>query len=33
VEEIDNLGLKPAVRRKFMRDNVIRIYGLENKIK
>ena len=33
VEEIDSLDLKPVVRRKFMRDNVIRIYGLENKIK
>jgi uncharacterized protein len=32
VDEIDALGLKPEVRRKFMRDNVIRIYGLENRI-
>ena len=32
VAEIDELGLKPEVRRKFMRDNVIRIYGLEDKI-
>ena len=30
VEEIDALGLKPEVRRKFMRDNAIRIYGLED---
>ena len=28
VDEIDRLGLKPAVRKKFMRDNVLRIYGL-----
>jgi hypothetical protein len=28
VGEIDALGLKPAVRRKFMRDNALRIYGL-----
>jgi len=31
VEEIDQLDLKPEVRRKFMRDNVIRIYGLEGR--
>jgi hypothetical protein len=28
VDEIDALGLKPQVRRKFMRDNALRIYGL-----
>ncbi len=28
VSEIDALGLKPAVRKKFMRDNALRIYGL-----
>ena len=28
IEDIDALGLKPAVRRKLMRDNAIRIYGL-----
>ena len=32
VQEIDDLGLKPEVRRKFMRDNAIRIYGLEDRI-
>jgi predicted TIM-barrel fold metal-dependent hydrolase len=31
VGEIDALGLKPEVRRKFMRDNVIRLYGLEER--
>ncbi len=30
VDDIDGLGLKPEVRRKLMRDNVIRIYGLED---
>jgi len=29
MREIDDLGLKPAVRRKFLRDNVARIYGLD----
>ncbi|MCF6222036.1 MAG: amidohydrolase family protein [Robiginitomaculum sp.] len=29
VEEIDALELKPDVRRKFMRDNVLKLYGLE----
>ena len=29
VEEIDGLGLSDKVRRKFMRDNVMRVYGLE----
>ena len=33
VEEIDQLDLKSEVRRKFMRDNVIRIYGLEGRWK
>jgi len=28
VDEIDALGLKPAVRRKFMRDNALRLYAL-----
>lgn len=32
VEEIDALGLKPEVRRKFMRDNVTRLYGLEGRL-
>jgi len=31
VEDINNLGLKPEARRKLMRDNVIRIYNLEDK--
>ena len=31
VEEVDQLDLKPEVRRKFMRDNVVRIYGLEDR--
>ena len=29
IGEIDELGLKPEVRRKFLRDNVISLYGLE----
>lgn len=29
VDEIDDFGLKPQVRRKFMRDNAIRLYGLD----
>ena len=29
IEDIDALGLKPEVRRKLMRDNTIRIYGLK----
>lgn len=32
VDEIDALGLKPEVRRKFLRDNVLRIYGLKERI-
>ncbi|MCB1733170.1 MAG: amidohydrolase family protein, partial [Halieaceae bacterium] len=32
VQEIDALGLKPEVRRKFMRDNALRVYGLEGRI-
>jgi hypothetical protein len=28
MREIGELGLKPEVRRKFLRDNVLRIYGL-----
>ena len=30
IEDIDALGLKPEVRRKLLRDNTIRIYGLED---
>ena len=30
VQEIDALGLKPEVRRKFMRDNVKNLYKLED---
>jgi predicted TIM-barrel fold metal-dependent hydrolase len=30
VEDIDNLGLRPEARRKLMRDNAIRVYGLED---
>ncbi len=29
VDEIDAFGLKPEARRKFMRDNAIRLYGLD----
>jgi len=29
VDEIDALGLKPQVRRKFMRDNALRLYKLD----
>ncbi|MBT5050898.1 MAG: amidohydrolase [Rhodospirillaceae bacterium] len=29
VEEIDGLGLRDGARRKLMRDNVLRIYGLD----
>jgi len=29
VEEIDAANLKPQVRRKFMRDNVLKLYGLD----
>jgi hypothetical protein len=29
VDEIDAFELKPQVRRKFMRDNAIRLYGLD----
>jgi predicted TIM-barrel fold metal-dependent hydrolase len=29
VDEIDAFGLKPEARRKFMRDNAIRVYGLD----
>lgn len=29
LKEIEGLGLKPDVLRKFLRDNVIRIYGLK----
>ena len=27
--DIDALGLKPEARRKFLRDNAMRVYGLE----
>ena len=29
IDDIDGLDLKPEVRRKLLRDNVIRIYGLD----
>jgi uncharacterized protein len=29
MKEIADLGFKPEVRRKFLRDNVLRIYGLK----
>ena len=29
IEDIDEIGFKPEVRRKLMRDNVLRIYGLK----
>ncbi|HHI88500.1 MAG TPA: amidohydrolase [Hellea balneolensis] len=29
VGEIDEYGLKPEVRRKFMRDNALKLYGLD----
>ncbi len=29
VDEVNDYGLKPEVRRKFMRDNVLKLYGLE----
>ncbi len=29
IGEIDDLGLKPAVRRKFLRDNALRVYRLD----
>ena len=29
VDEIDALGLRDGSRRKFMRDNVMRLYGLD----
>ncbi len=29
MREIDELGLRPASKRKFLRDNVARVYGLE----
>ena len=32
MDEIDALGLKPEVRRKLLRDNVRRIYGLEDRL-
>jgi predicted TIM-barrel fold metal-dependent hydrolase len=32
VDEINQLALKPLVRRKFMRDNVLKLYNLGDKI-
>ena len=29
MREIDELGLRPGPRRKLLRENVARIYGLE----
>jgi predicted TIM-barrel fold metal-dependent hydrolase len=29
IGEIDSLDLKPQVRQKFLRENVVRIYGLD----
>ncbi|MXW73033.1 MAG: amidohydrolase family protein, partial [Chromatiales bacterium] len=29
VDDIDALDLRPHARRKLMRDNVLRIYGLD----
>ena len=29
IDDIDALGLKPEVRKKLLRDNVIRVYGLD----
>ena len=28
MDEIDGLGLRPDSRRKFLRDNALRVYGL-----
>ena len=28
-DDINEIGFKPEVRRKLMRDNAIRIYGLD----
>jgi predicted TIM-barrel fold metal-dependent hydrolase len=33
LDEIEKFGLKPEVRKKFLRDNVIKIYGLDGRIK
>ena len=33
VDEIGSFGLKAEVRRKYMRDNVLGLYGLEDKVK
>ena len=30
IAEVDQLGLRPEARRKFLRDNARRVYGLEN---
>jgi predicted TIM-barrel fold metal-dependent hydrolase len=32
VAEIDALELKPEARRKFLRDNVLRVYGLDDQL-
>ena len=29
MKEIDDHGFKPEVKRKFLRDNVLRIYGVK----
>jgi len=30
IDDIDALGLKPEVRKKLLRDNVVRVYGLDS---
>jgi len=30
--EIEAIGFKPEVKRKLLRDNAIRLYGLESRI-
>jgi hypothetical protein len=30
VEEVDTLGLDEGVRRKFLRDNAVRVFNLES---
>jgi hypothetical protein len=32
IDEIGTFDLKPTVRRKFMRDNVLKLYNIEDKI-
>ena len=31
-DEIEDLGFRPEPKRKLLRDNVIRIYGLEDRL-